>query len=104
VFIAFLFTRRSTANNIAVVDRLVRHTPPAVDKQSTHSASQRKLVAFVKAMDVFPIEALVSDLHPSAEGSNSRKLLDNEPDCLSSGGKTTTNGARTCPALALCHE
>jgi hypothetical protein len=61
-------------------------------------------VAFVKAMDVFPVEALVPDLHPSAEGSNCRKILNREPDCLSGGGKTTTNGSRTCPTLALCHE
>jgi hypothetical protein len=101
---AFPFTGHSTVNNIAVVDRLVRHTPPAVDKQSTHSASQRKLVAFVKALYVFPIEALVSDLHPSAKSSNCRKLLNHEPDCLGGGVKTTTNGARTCPTLALCHE
>jgi hypothetical protein len=47
-------------------------------------------VAEEKAMDLFPIEALVSDLHPSAEGSNCWKLLNSEADCLSSGGKTKT--------------
>jgi hypothetical protein len=77
---------------------------PQLDKQSAHSASQRKLVAFVKAMDVFSIEALASDLHPSAEGSNCRKLFHCEPDCLSSGSKTTTNEPRTWPTPALCHE
>ena len=62
------------------------------------------MVALVEAMDVFPTEALASDLHPSAEGSNCRKIFNREPDCLSGGGKTTTNGSRTCPTLALCHE
>jgi hypothetical protein len=80
------------------------NTQPQLGEQSAHSASQRKLVAFVKAMDVFPIEALPSDLHPSAEGSNCRKLFNCEPDCLSSGGKTTTNEPRTWPTLALYHE
>ena len=46
-----------------------------LDEHSVHSASQRKLVALVKAMDVFSVEALVSDLHPSAEGLNCRKIL-----------------------------
>jgi hypothetical protein len=31
-------------------------------------------------MDVFPVETLVSDLYPSAEGLNCRKILNREPD------------------------
>jgi hypothetical protein len=36
-------------------------------------------VALVEAMDVFPIKSLVSNLHPSAEGANGRKILYCEP-------------------------
>jgi hypothetical protein len=36
------------------------------------------MVALVEAMDVFAVEALISDLHPSAEGSNCRKILNRE--------------------------
>ena len=61
-------------------------------------------MALVEATDVFPTEALASDLYPSAEGSNCREILNREPDCLSGGGKTTTNEPRTNPTLALCHE
>ena len=61
-------------------------------------------MAFIEAMNVFPTEALASDLHPSAEGSNCRKILNREPDCLSGGGKTTTAERRTCATLALCHK
>ena len=61
-------------------------------------------MALVKAMDVFPIEALVSDLHPSAEGSNCRKILNREADCLGGRRKATTHQPRTCTTLALCHE
>ena len=39
-------------------------------------------MALVEAMDVFPTEAFASDLHPSAEGSNCRKIFNREPDCL----------------------
>jgi hypothetical protein len=62
------------------------------------------MLALVQAMDLFPTEALASDLHPSAKGSNCRKILNREPDCLSGRGKTTTNESRTSPTLALCHE
>ena len=51
-----------------------------------------------------PIEALISDLQPSAEGANCRKILNREADCLSGRRKATTNEPRTCPTLALCHE
>ena len=54
-------------------------------------------MALVEAMDVFPTEALASDLHPSAEGSICRKIFNREPDCLSGGGKTTTNGWKNVP-------
>jgi hypothetical protein len=59
------------------------------------SASWRKIAALVEAMDVFPIEALVSNLHPSAEGSNCRKILIREPDRFSGRRKTTTYESRT---------
>ena len=55
-------------------------------------------------MDVFPTEALASDLHPSAEGSNCRKILNREPDRLGGRRKTTTYESRTRSTLALCHE
>jgi hypothetical protein len=55
-------------------------------------------------MDVFAVEALISDLHPSAEGSNCRKILNREPDCLSGRRKTTTNEPRTCATLAFCQK
>jgi len=55
-------------------------------------------------MDVFPIETLVSDLHPSAERSKCRKIFNREPDCLSGRRKATTYESRTRSTLALCHE
>ena len=36
-------------------------------------------MALVEAADVFPTEALASDLYPSAEGSNCREILNREP-------------------------
>jgi hypothetical protein len=61
-------------------------------------------VSLVEAMDLFPIKSLVSNLHPSAEGSNGRKILYREPDCLSGRRKATTYESRTRSTLALCHE
>ena len=34
-------------------------------------------------MDVFAVEALISDLHPSAKGANCGKILNREANCLS---------------------
>jgi hypothetical protein len=62
------------------------------------------MVALVEAMDVFPIKSLVSNLHPSTEGSNCRKILNREPDRLGGRRKTTTYESRTRSTLALCHE
>jgi hypothetical protein len=62
------------------------------------------MVALVEAMDVFPTNSLVSNLHPSTEGSNCRKILNREPDRLSGRRKTTTYESRTRSTLALCHE
>jgi hypothetical protein len=61
-------------------------------------------VALIEAMDIFPIEALVSNLHPSTERSKRRKILNGEPDCLSGRRKTTTYESRTGSTLVLCHE
>jgi hypothetical protein len=55
-------------------------------------------------MDVFSIKSLFSNLHPSTEGSNCRKILNREPDCLSGRRKATTYESRTRSTLALCHE
>jgi hypothetical protein len=41
-------------------------------------------------MDVFAVEALISDLHPSAKGANCGKILNREANCLSGRRKTTT--------------
>ena len=47
-------------------------------------------MALVEAMDVFPIKSLVSNLHPSTEDSNCRKILNREPDRFGGRRKTTT--------------
>jgi hypothetical protein len=75
-----------------------------VDERLVDRASQWKMVALVEAMDVFPIKSLVSNLHPSTEGSNCRKILNREPDRLSGRRKTTTYESRTRSTLTLCHE
>lgn len=62
------------------------------------------MAALVETMDVFTIEALVSDLHPSAEGANWRKILDREANRLSSRREMTPYESRTRSTLALCHE
>ena len=61
-------------------------------------------MALVEAMDVFAVEALISDLHPSAEGANCGKILNREANCLSGRRKTTTNEPRTRATLALCQK
>ena len=45
------------------------------------------IVAFVKALNVVAIEALVTDLHPGAQRAHARKFLDGEPDRLRCGRK-----------------
>ena len=53
---------------------------------------------------MFPVEALVSDLHPSAEGANWRKILNREADCLSGRREMAPYESGTRSTLALCHE
>ena len=55
-------------------------------------------------MDVFAVEALIPDLHPSAKRVDCGKILNRESDCLSSSRKATTYESRTRSALTLCHE
>jgi hypothetical protein len=62
------------------------------------------MAALVEAMDVFPIEVLVSNLHPSAEGANWRKILNGEADCLSGRREMTPYESGTRSTPALCHE
>ncbi len=62
------------------------------------------MLALVETLDVFPIEALVSNLHPSAEGSKCGKILNGKPDCLSGRGKAATYESRARSTLSFCHE
>ena len=60
------------------------------------------IVAFVKALNVVAIEALVTDLHPGAQRAHARKFLDGEPDRLllqSQSGDSAAVVVRPC-ALA----
>src|SRR5262249_5699601 len=58
----------------------------------------------VKALNVVAIEALVTDLHPSAQRAHGRKFLDGEPDRLRCGRKAAIVQGLSWPAFALCHE
>ena len=58
-------------------------------------------MALVEALDVIAVEALVPNLHPSTKGTDRRKVLNREADCLSGRRKTPTNKPRTCPNLVL---
>ena len=61
------------------------------------------IVAFVKALNVVAIEALVTDLHPGTQRAHGRKFLDGEPDRLRCGRKAAI-AQLSWLALALAHE
>ncbi len=61
-------------------------------------------MALVEAVDIFPIEALVSDLQPGAECSNCRKIFNREADRLGSRRKTMADNPRTRCTFALSHK
>ena len=61
-------------------------------------------MTLVEALDIFLIEALVSDLHPGAECSNCRKIFNHEADRLGSRRKTTADKPRTRRTFALSHK
>jgi len=62
------------------------------------------MAALVEATDVFCIQALVFDLHPSAEGTNWRKILNREADRFSGRREMTSYESGTRSTPALCHE
>jgi len=48
-------------------------------------------------MDIFPVEALVTNLHPSAKCANCWKIFNREADRLGGRRKTTTNAGPNGP-------
>src|SRR6516165_7973759 len=67
------------------------------------SPLQWVIVALVKPLNVVPIEALVTDLHPGTQRAHGRKFLDGEPDRLGCGRKAAI-AQLLSPTLALAHE
>ena len=63
---------------------------PTVHSQSLRQTPlQWEIAALVKALNVVAVEALVTDLHPSAQRAHGRKFLDGEPDRLRCRRKAT---------------
>jgi hypothetical protein len=76
----------------------------AVTAISANSATKWIVVTLVKATDVIAVVTCISELHPRAEGTDGRKIFDDEADGLGRRGKATMTKPRPRTALAPCRE
>ena len=74
---------------------------PILVRLLARSSSQRIIVILVQAMDFLAVETRVSDLHPRAERTDCRKILDREADRRRGRGKATVAEPLPGTTLAL---
>ena len=95
-------TRQGDVTAVFICSRKMR--PEICGLNLGRRSAQRISATFVQPANFFAVVALISDLHPRAEGPESGKFLNGEADGLGGCGEATITGRRASPdILTLVH-